>query len=72
MTSRGRPSLARRRHELIVSQIRRAGSARVTDLAAQLDVSEMTVRRDLDVLDEAGLVVKVHGGATVPLRAQHR
>ena len=37
----------------------------MTDLAAQLDVSEMTVRRDLDVLDEAGLVVKVHGGATV-------
>ena len=32
----------------------------------------MTVRRDLDVLDDAGLVVKVHGGATRPLRAQHR
>ena len=65
MTSKGRPSLARQRHELIVSQIRRAGSARVADLAAQLDVSEMTVRRDLDALDDAGLVVKVHGGATV-------
>ena len=65
MTNRGRPSLARRRHELIVSQIRRTGAARVADLAEQLAVSEMTVRRDLDVLDEAGLVVKVHGGATV-------
>ena len=29
----------------------------------------MTVRRDLDALDDAGLVVKVHGGAT--LRYQH-
>lgn len=62
---RGRPSLARQRHELIVSQVRRAGSVRVVDLATQLEVSEMTIRRDLDTLDEAGLIVKVHGGATV-------
>jgi DeoR/GlpR family transcriptional regulator of sugar metabolism len=65
MTKRGRPSLARRRHELIVSQIRRSGAARVAELADLLDVSEMTVRRDLDALHDAGLVVKVHGGATV-------
>ncbi len=38
---------------------------RVTELAALLDVSDMTIRRDLDVLDEAGLLVKVHGGAKV-------
>ncbi len=65
MTTRGRPSLARQRHEMIVSQVRRIGSARVVDLAEQLDVSEMTVRRDLDMLHDAGLIVKVHGGATV-------
>ena len=65
MPNRGRPSLARQRHDLIVSQVRRQGGARVVDLAAQLDVSEMTVRRDLDALHDAGLIVKVHGGATV-------
>ena len=65
MTRRGRPSLAQQRHERIVSQVRRTGAARVADLAQQLDVSEMTVRRDLDVLHDAGLLVKVHGGATV-------
>jgi DeoR/GlpR family transcriptional regulator of sugar metabolism len=65
MPTRGRPSLARQRHELIVSQVRRQGGVRVIELAAQLDVSEMTVRRDLDVLHDAGLLVKVHGGATV-------
>lgn len=65
MTRRGRPSLAQQRHERIVSQVRRSGAARVADLAEQLDVSEMTVRRDLDVLHDAGLIVKVHGGATV-------
>ena len=37
----------------------------MVELAAQLDVSDMTVRRDLDVLHDAGLIVKVHGGATV-------
>jgi DeoR/GlpR family transcriptional regulator of sugar metabolism len=65
MGTRGRRSLARQRHALIVSQIRRTGAVRVVDLAEQLDVSEMTVRRDLDALHDAGLVEKVHGGATV-------
>ena len=65
MTRRGRPSLARQRHERIVSQVRRSGAVRVADLARLLDVSEMTVRRDLDALHDAGLIVKVHGGATV-------
>jgi len=45
------------------------GAARVADLAELLAVSDMTVRRDLDALDDAGLVVKVHGGATAP--AEH-
>jgi len=70
VSKRGRPSLARQRHETIVSQLRRVGSARVSELADLLDVSEMTIRRDLDALDEAGLVVKVHGGATA--RFEHR
>lgn len=38
---------------------------RVGDLATLLDVSEMTVRRDLDVLSELGVLDKVHGGATL-------
>jgi DeoR/GlpR family transcriptional regulator of sugar metabolism len=42
----------------------------VTELAELLEVSEMTIRRDLDALDDAGLVVKVHGGATA--RFEHR
>lgn len=37
----------------------------MADLARQLGVSEMTIRRDLDALHDAGLLVKVHGGATV-------
>ncbi|MEO6122302.1 MAG: DeoR/GlpR family DNA-binding transcription regulator [Ilumatobacteraceae bacterium] len=60
----GTRALARQRHELILNEVRQRGSVRVADLAAQLGVSDMTVRRDLDALDEAGLVEKVHGGAT--------
>ena len=55
--------LAQRRHELILEAVRRDGSVRVRDLAARLDVSEMTVRRDLDTLAARRLVQKVHGGA---------
>lgn len=42
------------------------GSVRVIDLAAELGVSEMTIRRDLDRLAEAGELAKVHGGAVLP------
>lgn len=56
--------LARQRHDLIVEAVRTDGSVRVRDLARLLDVSEMTVRRDLDRLSEQGLIDKVHGGAT--------
>ena len=56
--------LARQRHEVILGEVRSKGAVRVVELAAQLGVSDMTVRRDLDVLDEAGLIEKVHGGAT--------
>ena len=36
----------------------------MTDLALQLSVSDMTIRRDLDILHDSGLIEKVHGGAT--------
>ena len=38
---------------------------RIRDLARTLNVHEMTVRRDLDVLAEGGLLERVHGGARV-------
>ena len=39
------------------------GQAKVGDLARALDVSEMTIRRDLDMLAEQGAVLRVRGGA---------
>lgn len=56
--------LAAQRRELILTEIEREGSVTVSVLARMLDVSEMTVRRDLDALDSEGFLNKVHGGAT--------
>jgi DeoR family transcriptional regulator, fructose operon transcriptional repressor len=43
--------------------VRTAGRVKVTELATQLDVSEMTIRRDLDLLEEQGLLQRIRGGA---------
>jgi DeoR/GlpR family transcriptional regulator of sugar metabolism len=56
--------LAAQRQKLIADEIRREGAVRVSELTDLLDVSEVTIRRDLDVLEAAGLIDKVHGGAT--------
>jgi DeoR/GlpR family transcriptional regulator of sugar metabolism len=58
--------LAAQRQALIVEEVQRRGAVRVSDLTRQFGVSEMTIRRDLDLLVHQGLVDKVHGGATAP------
>lgn len=57
--------LARQRQARIVDEVRRHGGVRVSDLTSLLDVSDMTVRRDLEELDRRGLLQKVHGGAVL-------
>jgi DeoR/GlpR family transcriptional regulator of sugar metabolism len=56
--------LAGQRQQLIVDEIRRRGAVRVSELTELFDVSDMTIRRDLDALAASGLLQKVHGGAT--------
>lgn len=56
--------LARQRQALILDEVRRSGAVRVSGLVDRLGVSDMTVRRDLDVLAARGLLEKVYGGAT--------
>lgn len=57
--------LATARHQHILDALRRNGQVRVTALAGELGVSEMTVRRDLNTLAASGSLLKVHGGATL-------
>lgn len=53
------------RHERILELLDEKASVRVSRLARQLQVSEMTVRRDLQMLEEQGKLRRVHGGAVL-------
>jgi DeoR/GlpR family transcriptional regulator of sugar metabolism len=55
--------LAEQRRALILDEVRRRGGVRVNELTRKLNVSDMTVRRDLDALAHQGVLEKVHGGA---------
>ena len=61
---------AEERQQAIASLVISKGRASVAELAQTYDVTTETVRRDLAVLDRAGVVRRVHGGA-VPVRALH-
>jgi DeoR family fructose operon transcriptional repressor len=51
------------RRRLILDHARGSGHIEVTEVALRLDVAAETVRRDLKVLEEHGLVRRIHGGA---------
>lgn len=57
--------LAPQRHARILDRLQADGAVRVADLMNDLNVSDMTVRRDLETLQTQGHLVKVHGGATL-------
>ena len=57
----------------IYELLRNRGSVRVTELQQELSASDMTIRRDLKKMAEAGLLKRVHGGAvSVDCRAVER
>ena len=51
------------RHSKIVEMLRANGAVSVTQAAADLGVSDMTLRRDLIELEGEGVLTRVHGGA---------
>jgi len=55
--------LKEERQQHIISQINIHNKVLSTDLSSQLNVSEDTIRRDLNELAELGKIVKVYGGA---------
>jgi DeoR family fructose operon transcriptional repressor len=55
--------LVHERRAQIMSQVRRHGFASVTELADNIEVSKMTIRRDIEALSQTGLLEKLHGGA---------
>ena len=59
--------ISNERHEQILAVVGQRGFVSVKDLSQLLQVSEVTIRRDLDQLEHAGRLRRTHGGA-IPLR----
>lgn len=55
--------LAEERRQRLLALISRRGFATLEELVESLGVSESTVRRDLEVLDQSGAIKRTHGGA---------
>lgn len=66
--SSGKSLFSLQRRERLMEELRAHGAITVRDTAAKLGVSELTIRRDVNILADEGLVSRVHGGATLPSR----
>jgi DeoR family fructose operon transcriptional repressor len=62
-TPPGRVPYAAHRKQAILTQLRTSGRVDAADVAAQLGVTNETVRKDLIGLERQGLLRRVHGGA---------
>ncbi|MCQ4211335.1 substrate-binding domain-containing protein [Streptomyces longispororuber] len=62
-------ALASERREYILATVRAHGTVRLADLVERLGVTAVTVRRDVTILADRGLVTRVHGGVTLPYRS---
>jgi len=58
--------IAEQRRERILREIVLRGRIEVADFAGRSGLSGMTIRRDLAVLSDRGLIRRVHGGAVLP------
>lgn len=57
--------LTEERHSIILQLLKEKGSVTVAEIKDQLHISESTIRRDLNALDEEGKLTKVFGGAVL-------
>lgn len=57
--------LKKERHRKILQLIEETGKAEVLSLANAFNVSDMTIRRDLNELEKRGYIERVHGGALI-------
>jgi DeoR/GlpR family transcriptional regulator of sugar metabolism len=55
--------MANQRREKILELLREDGSAKVINLSKIFKVSEVTIRQDLEKLEQDGLITREHGGA---------
>lgn len=65
MDVRGTSVLASERRRLILNRVAERQAIETQDLADELDVSVMTIRRDIKRLEQDGFLRQTYGGATV-------
>lgn len=53
------------RRAIILQELKQKGKIKVMDISKMLKCSEVTIRKDLQQMDEAGLLVRTHGGAMI-------
>lgn len=58
------------RRELIIEELRRLDEVTVTGLSARFGVSDVTIRKDLQHLEDQGYLTRVRGGAVFSGRGQ--
>ena len=51
------------RHRFILARLAEADSVRTIELSLALEVTDETIRRDLEVMEKRGDLVRIHGGA---------
>jgi len=52
------------RHRFILESLNKNGFIKVVDIATRLDVTKVTIRKDLKMLEEKGLLYRTHGSAS--------
>ena len=57
------PMLSEERRQHILTLIKKHGRVLVDELSSDLDLSRITIRKDLDYLESKDLLVRTHGGA---------
>ena len=53
------------RHQHIIKKLQNEQYISVVDLCKELEVSSVTIRKDLKLLEDKNLLFKIHGGATL-------
>ena len=53
------------RHQYILDKLKKEGSVNVLDLCEDMNVSSVTIRKDLKVLEDKNLLFHTHGGGTL-------
>jgi len=53
------------RHQHIMSRLKKEGSVSVLDLCSDLNVSSVTIRKDLKMLEDRKMLFRTHGGGTL-------